>query len=202
MSCLHRDEALKEVQFFTSHWPKAGPPDTATQPPVLTKDKDEKEHFVKKKNCNKKKSGSGSVLISSQKKKTWLHLAGACSNWWRWWACWRRWSASGTPCRLPPPSGPSNSAFYCLPHFHLVNYWWRPAQTCQDKWTDMWGRGCQNKSIKRLFSLQEETPVFHGEKRTLAVILHHGIFMGLFTAGNLVAGMSITYPGLKYSVLH
>lgn len=36
MSCLHRDEALKELQFFTSHWPKAGPPDMATQPPVLT----------------------------------------------------------------------------------------------------------------------------------------------------------------------
>lgn len=48
-------------------------------------------------------------------------------------------------------------------------------------------------------SLQEQAPVFHSEKRTLAVVLSHGIVMGLLAAGNLVAGMSITYPGLKNS---
>lgn len=49
------------------------------------------------------------------------------------------------------------------------------------------------------FSSQVEAPVFHREKRTLAVIFHHGIFIGLFMAGNPVAGMSITYPSLKHS---
>lgn len=36
MLCLHSDKALKVLQFFTSHRPKAGPPDITTQPLPLT----------------------------------------------------------------------------------------------------------------------------------------------------------------------
>lgn len=201
MSCLHRDEALKDPQCFTSHWPKAGPPDMATQPPELTRERGEKEHFVK--GTAKRKGGCWEwkrVHFSSASREAPTHLAGVCSSWWRWEACWRRWSASGTLCCPPPPSGPSSSACYCLPHFHLVNYWWRPVQTCQEERTHRWGGSCQTKSIRTVFfSSQVEAPVFHREKRTLAVIFHHGIFIGLFMAGNPVAGMSITYPGLKHS---
>lgn len=42
MLSLHSDKALKVLQFFTSHRPKAGPPDITTQPLPLTEMKKSK----------------------------------------------------------------------------------------------------------------------------------------------------------------
>lgn len=47
MLCLHSEKALKVLQFFTSHRPKAGPPDITTQPLPLTEMRKSQGEYIK-----------------------------------------------------------------------------------------------------------------------------------------------------------
>lgn len=134
MLCLHSDKALKVLQFFTSHRPKAGPPDITTQPLPLTG-----ARIRKRERCLHSFKHSPMLyqyLFMKSKLARTGYLAGVCSSLWR--------SVAPAGQRCDPRCtfdhhhhqylwDQSSKKDYCWPHWHLANCWQMLVQTYQFK---------------------------------------------------------------------
>lgn len=134
MFCLHTAKALWTLQSFTSQRPRAGPPDIATQPPVLTSESRRCRSIKKKSEKVYESDCITNVKLKNKHFQTLGYLAGAYSSLWRWEAERSRYDEA--ICTLPssPGLGPwdqSSNTCYFWPHFHSADCWQMPAQTCQ-----------------------------------------------------------------------